>query len=125
MRLSRLLLHALVVAFAAGVLVAGGPAAGDAVSDKAEKAAVAKGRTLYTKAWRPGAKTCAACHSRGPNRLDRTRLKAYPKYDKAMGKVVTAQQKLNQMIQTKAFGQPPALGSDDLNALEAFVSTLE
>lgn len=120
-----LILPVLVAAVVAAVLFAGGPVAGDATSEKAEKEAVAKGRALYVKAWRPGAKSCATCHSRGPNRMTRPRLKAYPKYDKALGRVVTAQQKLNQMIQTQAKGQPLALGSDDLNALEAFVSTLE
>jgi cytochrome c len=88
------------------------------------KAAIERGRALWTQAWAPSQKSCAACHSGGPNKLVAVRAKGYPKWDKSLDKVVSVQQKINQMIVQQAKGQPLELGSDDLNALEAFVSTL-
>ena len=120
-----LLAFALLLLGGGAVVLTGTSATGDAVSDKAEKEAVAKGQLLWRKVWRAGGKPCAACHDRGPNRLTADRLKAYPKYDTTLRKVVTGQQKLNQMIGAKGGGKPLELGSDDLNALEAYVSTLE
>lgn len=89
------------------------------------KKAIEKGRELWRTPKAKGAKSCVACHMRGPNKLTLKRVRAYPKYDKAMKKVVTLQQKLNQMIKSKSKGEPLELGSDDLNALEAFLNTLK
>ena len=102
----------------------GRPAQGDATSDQALAAAVQRGQQLFTAAWKAGAKTCADCHASGPNRMTSVRIKSYPKYDKTWAKVLCAQQKINQMISTKAQGSILVLGSDDLNALEAYISTL-
>ena len=89
------------------------------------KKAVEHGAKLYKKRWAEGAKTCVACHAAGRNKLTGKRAGGYPKYDKSMKKVVTLQQKLNQMISSKSKGKELELGSDDLNALEAFVKTLK
>ena len=64
-----------------------------------------------------------ACHKRGKNKLTAARLNGYPKYDKFLKKVVTGQQKLNQMIRKSAKGEPLELGSADLNALEAYIKS--
>lgn len=87
--------------------------------------ALAKGKKLFEQSWTAGGKSCAACHSRGRNKLVGSRINAYPKYDRALKKVVTVQQKLNQMIVSKSRGKAMPLGSDDLNALEAYLNTLK
>lgn len=100
------------------------PAQGDATSDRAEAAAVQKGKTLFQKVWKRGGKSCATCHASGRNKLTAVRLKSYPKYDKAWKRVITGQQKINHMIKSKSGGAPLVLGSSDLNALEAYISRL-
>lgn len=98
----------------------------DAADAKAElQKAIDRGAELYKKPWKTGAKTCAACHTRGPNKMSGKRADAYPKYDKALRKVVSLQQKLNQMIKSKSKGKPLDLGSEDLTALEAYVNSLK
>lgn len=99
-------------------------ASGDATADRALEAAIERGRVLYEQSWQPGAKSCRACHARGPNQLTSERIASYPKYDKTLKRVVSAQQKLAQMIKAKGQGEPPELGSEDLTALEAYVSSL-
>ena len=98
---------------------------GDAKADKALEEAVKRGAALWKKSWRKGAKACFACHTRGPNKMTGRRMNTYPKYDKALGKVVSGQQKINNMIKTKSGGKVLELGSDDLNALEAYIKTLK
>jgi len=100
---------------------------GDAKSkaDAALAAAVKQGLALYRKSWKKGAKGCFACHTRGPNKLTGRRLKSYPKYDKALKKVVTVQEKINAMIKKKSGGKQLDLGHADLTALEAYISTLK
>lgn len=107
----------------AAVLALGRDARGDAASD-ALAAAVKRGEELWKQRWSQGQKTCAECHSSGPNAMKASRAKAYPKWDKALNKVVNLQQKLNQMIVEKSRGAALELGSVDLNALEAYISTL-
>jgi thiosulfate dehydrogenase len=115
----------MVLAVLGAVFVATPPAQGDPKGDQALAAAVKRGKELWTKPWSAGSKTCAECHGGGANKMSAVRLKSYPKYDKAADKVVTAQQKLNHMIQEKGKGEALELGSDDMNALEAFVATLK
>ncbi|MFM8980090.1 MAG: hypothetical protein ACKOSS_06475 [Planctomycetia bacterium] len=107
------------------LLVGGGwllrPAVGGPAED-AQAAAVKAGEALWKKSW--GGKSCAECHTSGPNAMKAARLKAYPKFDRALAKVVSAQQKINQMIVEKSRGTALELGSDALNALEAYISTL-
>ena len=103
------------------------PARGDAGQDEARKAqmaALARGRALWNQAWSEGGKTCASCHGPGPNQMRGMRLKRYPTYDRIARRVITGQQKLNQMITSQGRGAALELGSDDLNALEAYVSSL-
>lgn len=111
------------LALVAGLCWATTGADADARSALAE--AVKRGGELYKKPWKAGAKTCAACHTRGPNKMTAKRAQAYPKYDKVLKKVVTLQQKLNQMIESKSKGKALELGSDDLNALEAYLKSLK
>ena len=100
------------------------PAQGDATSDRAIAAAVRKGQTLFQKTWTQGGKSCAKCHASGRNKMTSARLKSYPKYDKAWRRVITGQQKNNHMIKTKVGGVPLTLGSEDINALEAYICQL-
>ena len=86
--------------------------------------AIARGKILFNKSWAPRAKSCKACHAAGPNKLSAARLHAYPKYDRFLRRVVSAQQKINYMIKKQSKGQPLPLGSEDLNALEAYLGTL-
>jgi mono/diheme cytochrome c family protein len=113
---------ALAALFALGLVISA--ARGDATSDQAEAAAVRRGAALFRQAWAPGAKRCFDCHGSGRNQLTSARLKSYPKYDPTWRQVVTAQQKLNQMIKGKSGGEPLVLGSDDLNALESYIAGL-
>ncbi len=99
-------------------------ARGAGEAEKKLEEARKKGQALYRKSWKKGAKACFACHTRGANKLTGRRLKAYPKYDKALKRVVTAQEKINQMIKSKSGGKELALGHEDLTALEAYISTL-
>ena len=99
------------------------PADGDAASD-ALATALKKGEALWRKPFAAGAKSCAECHV-GPNSMKASRLKAYPKFDKVLNRIASSQQKLNQMIVDKSKGAALDLGSDDLNALEAYMSTLK
>jgi len=98
-------------------------AAGDAASD-ALAAAVKAGEALWNKTYGAGSKSCAECHKSGPNAMKASRLKSYPKFDKGLNKVVTGQQKLNQMLVDKSRGAGLELGSEDLTALEAYMATL-
>ena len=102
-----------------------GPAHGDATADKALEESVARGKALWRKVWKTGAKGCFACHTRGPNKMAARRLRTYPKYDKTMQRVVSARQKINNMIKTKSGGEALDLDSDDLTALEAYIATLK
>ena len=122
-----LVLTALLIATSAGAaFLAGSPSArGDGQADKALEEAVAHGKTLWRKVWKKGSKACFACHTRGPNKMAARRLRTYPKYDKAMGRVVSARQKINHMIQSKSGGAALDLDSDDLTALEAYIATLK
>jgi cytochrome c len=113
----------LAITVGAGALVFVRDARGDAASD-ALAAAVKRGEELWKQHWTQGQKSCADCHTSGPNAMKASRAKSYPKFDKALGKVVTLQQKLNQMIVEKSRGTALDLGSADLTALEAYVSTL-
>ena len=125
-----LLSAALLLGTVGAVLLLGAsPARGDAAADKAqaEKAqaeAVARGKALWRKVWKKGTKGCFACHTRGPNKMAARRLRAFPKYDKTMKRVVSARQKINNMIQSKSGGEPMDLDSDDLTAIEAYIATL-
>ncbi len=111
----------LIVVTAATLTLFAAPASGDAKSELAK--AVKQGEVLWKQKWGKG-KTCAQCHTKGANKLTGKRLGSYPKYDKFLKKVVTVQQKLNQMIKSKGKGEELELGSDELNALEAFIKTL-
>jgi cytochrome c len=99
-------------------------ARGDASPQQQEAQVRARGEALWAQRWGAGTKSCADCHASGPNKMRGARLKAYPKYDKAAGRVITGQEKLRQMIEQKSMGTPFDLGSADLTALEAFVATL-
>ena len=97
----------------------------DARATKALAESVARGKALWRQVWRRGEKGCFACHTRGPNKMAARRLRTYPKYDKEMGKVVSARQKINHMIHAKSKGKGLDLGNDDLTALEAYIATLK
>ena len=94
------------------------------VARKALMAAIARGKALWTGSWGEGTKTCAECHTEGPNRMRAGRIRSYPKYDYALGKVITFQQKLAQMVTEQSKGKALPLGHDDLTAIEAYLHTL-
>ena len=106
---------------AAAFLLHSGEARGDAKSELAD--VVKKGKALWSKQWKKGAKSCATCHDRGPNKLTAKRLNAWPKYDKFLKKVATGQEKIAQMIKKMSLGPEVELGAEDLTALEAYIKT--
>jgi cytochrome c len=108
----------------AAALVAATTAFGDAKGDKALAQAVAKGKELWSKPFGDG-KACVTCHANGPNKMTAMRLHSYPKYNKALDKVVSAQQMMNTMIVGQGKGTALELGSEDLNSLEAYIATLK
>lgn len=120
-----LLLGSVGVVFLADSPSARGDAKDDATAAKALADSVARGKALWRQVWKQGAKGCFACHTRGPNKMAARRLRTYPKYDKSMGKVISARQKINHMIQAKSGGAALDLGNDDLTALEAYIATLK
>jgi len=126
-KLIPLLLLILPLTIGAFLLVAEvrGDEAADATAKKALEAVVKKGGVLWKKSWRRGAKACMSCHLRGPNKMTSRRAASYPKYDKTLRKVVTVQEKINQMLKFKSGGKPMKLGSEDLTALEAYIKTLK
>ena len=109
---------------ALAVLLDAPEARGAGEAEKKLEEARKKGQALYRKSWKKGAKACFACHTRGANKLTGRRLKAYPKYDKTLKRVVTASEKINHMIKSKSGGKELPLGHEDLTALEAYISTL-
>lgn len=126
-RSKRLFLLAAAASVAVCGLFLARPAQGEpeAVNPRlAMQRAIQRGKELWTRSWGPESKACADCHGPGANQMRSSRLKSYPKYDPALLKVVTGQQKLNQMITKNSKGQALELGSDDLNALEAYVASL-
>ena len=94
------------------------------VARKALMASIARGKKLWHGSWGEGTKTCFECHSEGPNRMRMGRVRSYPKYDFGLGKVITIQQKLQQMITEQAKGTAFALGHEDLTAIEAYLNTI-
>ncbi len=102
-------------------LLAPNEAQGDAKSELAKM--VKKGKELWKKQWKAGAKTCAQCHDRGPNKMIAVRLNKWPKYDKFLKKVATGQEKINQMIVKQSKGEALPLGHEDLTALEAYIKS--
>ncbi|MHC5010784.1 MAG: hypothetical protein ACYTG6_07510 [Planctomycetota bacterium] len=124
MSIRSVLLASSLVAAAAVFTFLSVPAHGDARSTQALRAAERRGEELWRQTWAEGQKSCAECHDMGRNKMRAMRLKAYPLFDREMDRVVTGQQKINHMIVTKSMGQALELGSDDLNALEAYISTL-
>ena len=94
------------------------------VAMKALRAAIARGKKLWSPSWGEGTKTCAECHQPGPNRMHGGRIRRYPAYDFGMGKVVTLNQKLAQMLTEQSKGKALPLGHADLTALEAYLKTL-
>lgn len=109
---------------AALVLTSPEDASGGPADHPELKKSIERGRELFGQAFAPGQKSCAACHAGGANKITGKRLNAYPLYDKDLKAVVSVQQKLNQMIESKCKGSALPLGSPDLNALEAYMKTL-
>jgi cytochrome c553 len=122
----RFLLPALLAVLVVGGLLLRDPSAARAEDPAAKALAAARkrGEHLWKQSWRPGAKACFSCHGQGQNRMTAFRLKSYPKYDKALRRVITGQEKLNYMIVTKCGGKAMQLGAADLTSIEAYISTL-
>ena len=100
------------------------PAQDPLVARKALMAAIARGKALWNGSWGEDTKSCAECHSEGPNRMRMGRVRSYPKYDYGKGKVIGLQQKLAQMVAEQCKATPLPLGHDDLVALEAYLQTV-
>ena len=118
-----LFVASLALSLVAVVLVAS-EAQGETRAEKLQREAIARGKALFERQWSDGGKTCATCHAQGRNKMKSSRAIAYPKYDRAIDKVVSIQQKVNQMIEKNSGGAALELGSDDLTALEAYLKTL-
>ena len=89
--------------------------------------AVARGKELWSSKEFKNKKTCASCHE-DPDKpkLDMvTRKWSYPAYSRRQRRVVTLQQKLNEMIKFQARGKPLEADSTDLAALGAYIKSLK
>lgn len=95
------------------------------IAKEALEASVARGKELWVS---PdlGKKTCASCHE-DPEKPDlnmATREWSYPAYSRRKRKVVTLQQKINEMLKFQSRGKEFDLESEDAAALAAYVMSL-
>ena len=129
-------LAALLVGAALGALAAPSPPLASAQDggDDAEAAkvaqeeltkAIARGKELF-ESKDLGRKSCKDCHEDPDKPQDdlRERAFSYPSYSRRARRVVTLQQKINEMIKYKARGQELDNDSADIAAIAAFVESI-
>jgi cytochrome c len=84
---------------------------------------VARGRAVFTDASLGNSgKSCSSCHR--PDDLRGT-ADRYPKFDAKLGRLVSLQERLRTMIQSKLGGKELPLGDIRTVALEAYLKSLE
>lgn len=87
--------------------------------------AIARGKELFGSR-ELGRKSCQECHENADKPEDdlRDRAFAYPAYSRRARRVVTLQQKINEMIKFKARGQELDQDGADIAALAAYVESI-
>jgi cytochrome c len=97
------------------------------VAKEALDKAVARGAELWKDKKLLGLrKSCASCHEdpEKPQLNMMTREFQYPAYSRRKRKVVTLQQKLNEMLKYQSKGKELAADSADLGALGAYLNSI-
>jgi len=134
MRAARWTLAALFAAGLAGALVTSSSPSVDAEEDPALAAkiakeeltkAIARGKELWASK-ELGRKTCKQCHEDPdkPEDVLSDKKWSYPAYSRRARRVVTLQQKINEMIKYKARGKTLDDGGADVAAIAAYVESL-
>ena len=134
MRAARWTLAALFAAGLAGALVTSSSPNVDAEEDPALAAkiakeeltkAIARGKELWASK-ELGRKTCKQCHEDPdkPEDVLSDKKWSYPAYSRRARRVVTLQQKINEMIKYKARGKTLDDGGADVAAIAAYVESL-
>ena len=98
--------------------------AAQAAAEELQKA-IARGKELWSSR-ELGRKTCQSCHEdpdKPQDNLASTEW-SYPKYSRRAQRVVTLQQKINEMIKYKARGKELDATGADIAALAAYVESL-
>ena len=87
--------------------------------------AIARGKELW-ESKELGRKTCKQCHEDPDKPEDdlRQRKAVYPAYSRRARRVVTLQQKINEMIKYKARGKELDAAGADVAAIAAYVHSL-
>jgi cytochrome c len=92
--------------------------------ETAIKAAISKGKALFhDKKLGAGETTCSSCHL--PEAPLTGVADTYPKYSKGLKKVIILEEQINACIVGPLKGKPLRLGSEDANALAAYISSLK
>ncbi len=113
-------------AIVSAALVLSRPAAGDEFTDadvehwtEQYQAAVTAGRALWVDgALGSNGVACAQCHPNAAN----THPETYPKYQKQLGRVVTIGEMINWCIENPLEGEPLAMDSKEMVAIQAYVT---
>jgi len=134
MRAARWTLAALAAVALVGVVVTSSSPDVDAQEDPAVAAkvakeelakAIARGKELW-ESKDIGRKACKQCHEDPdkPEDVLADRKWSYPAYSRRARRVVTLQQKINEMIKYKARGKELDTGGADIAAIAAYVSSI-
>ena len=134
MNASRWTLAAALAAGIAGAALLSSPSPVDAQEDPEAAAKIAKeemdkalarGKELWASK-ELGRKTCQQCHEDADKPEDdlTERKWAYPAFSRRARRVVTLQQKINEMIKYKARGKELDAAGADIAALAAYVESL-
>lgn len=101
------------------------PAEAERVAKEELAKAVARGKELF-QSRELGKKSCQGCHEDPDKPQDDLREHAwsYPAYSRRARRVVTLQQKINEMIKYKARGQELDANGADIAALAAYVESI-
>ncbi len=77
-----------------------------------------KGEKLFHSTLGSNQVSCDQCHPNGAN----THPETYPKFQKQLGKVATLREMINWCLQNPLEGKPLPLDSDEMIALEAYIT---
>lgn len=77
-----------------------------------------KGEKLFHSAIGSNNVSCDQCHPNAAN----THPETYPKFQKQLGKVATLREMINWCLQNPLEGKPLPLDSDEMIALEAYIT---
>ncbi len=77
-----------------------------------------KGEKLFHSTLGSNKVSCDQCHPNGAN----THPETYPKFQKQLGKVATLREMINWCLKNPLQGKPLPLDSDEMIALEAYIT---